>query len=87
MWGNCSFPGHRTHFLLDVSGCRPVRRGQTPDETYLGTGDAVAAELAGARKAAREEQIKANRTVECGVCAGEADSKVLLLQRPRSRMA
>jgi transposase InsO family protein len=61
--------------------------GQTPDEMYFGTGDAVAAELATARKTAREERIKANRAAECGVCAGETDSRALLLQRPRSRMS
>jgi hypothetical protein len=61
--------------------------GQTPDEMYFGAGDAVAAELATARKTAREERIKANRAAECGVCAGEIDSRALQLQRPRSRMS
>jgi hypothetical protein len=44
-------------------------RGQTPDEMYLGTGDGVPAQLAGARAAARAERIAANRTARCGVCA------------------
>jgi len=35
--------------------------GQTPNEMYFGAGDAVAAELAAARKTAREERMKANR--------------------------
>jgi transposase InsO family protein len=61
--------------------------GQTPNEMYFGTGDAVAAELATARKTAREERMKANRAAACGVCLGETDSRALLLQRPRSRMS
>jgi transposase InsO family protein len=61
--------------------------GQTPDEMYFGTGDAVAAELAAARRTAREERMKANRAAACSVCFGETDSRALLLQRPRSRMS
>ncbi len=61
--------------------------GQTPDEMYFGTGDAVAVELAIARSAAREERMKANRAVACGVCREESDPRALLLQRPRSRMS
>ncbi len=60
--------------------------GQTPDEMNFGTGGAVPAELASARKAAREERMKVNRAAACSVCFGEADSRALLLQRPRSRM-
>jgi putative transposase len=61
--------------------------GQTPDEMYFGIGDAVPAEPATARKAAREERLKTNRSVGCGVCVPDADSKALLLQRPRCRMS
>ena len=61
-------------------------QGQTPDEMYFGTGNAVPADLASARKAAREERMKANRAAACSVCFGETDSRALLLQRPRSRM-
>jgi putative transposase len=39
--------------------------GQTPDEIYFGSGDAVPAELASARMAAREERLKANRAASC----------------------
>jgi len=60
--------------------------GQTPDEMNFGTGDAVAAELASAREAAREERMKANRAAACSACFGETDSTALLLQRPRCRM-
>jgi putative transposase len=60
--------------------------GQTPDEMYFGTGSAVPADLAWARKSAREERMKANRAAACGVCFGETDSRALQLQRPRSRM-
>ncbi len=61
--------------------------GQTPDEMYFGTGGAVLAELASARKTAREERMKANRAAACSVCFGNPDSRALLLQRPRSRMS
>ncbi len=59
--------------------------GQTPDEMYFGAGGSVVPELATARKAAREERMKANRASRCGVCVGEAGSRALLLQRPRCR--
>ena len=61
--------------------------GQTPDEMYFGTGDAVAAELVIARKTAREDRIESNRAARCGLCVGETDSGALQLQRPRSRMS
>ena len=51
--------------------------GQTPDEMYFGTGGAVLAELASARKADREERMKANRAAACSVCFGETDSRAL----------
>jgi putative transposase len=60
--------------------------GQTPDEIYFGTGGTVVAELATARKAAREERMKENRAAACSACFVEADSRASLLQRPRSRM-
>ena len=53
--------------------------GQTPDEMFFGTGDAVTRELATARKAAREERMKANRAARCGMCLGETGSEALLL--------
>ena len=61
-------------------------QGQTPDEMFFGTGDTVVADLATARKTAREMRMKANRAAGCGVCIGETGSRALLLQRARSRM-
>jgi transposase InsO family protein len=52
-------------------------QGQTPDEMYFGIGDAVAVNLAIARRAAREERMKANRAARCGVCIGEGDPRAL----------
>ena len=41
-------------------------RGQTPDEMYFGTGDAVPADLASAAATARRARVEANRSlVEC----------------------
>jgi putative transposase len=43
-------------------------RGQTPDEMYFGTGDAVPAELAARAAAARQLRVEANRSAACGTC-------------------
>jgi len=48
-------------------------RGQTPDEMYFGTGDAVPADLMTRAAAARRARVKANRSAGCATCpAGEA---------------
>ncbi len=62
-------------------------QGQTPDEVFFAIGDDVASRLSEARKLAREDRMKANRTARCGVCVGETGLGALLLQRPRSRMS
>lgn len=43
-------------------------RGQTPDEMYFGTGDAVPEELAGAKVDARHKRMEVNRALACGAC-------------------
>jgi hypothetical protein len=43
-------------------------RGQTPDEMYFAQGDAIPGELDQARRAARQERLKANRALACPVC-------------------
>ena len=43
-------------------------RGQTPDEMYFGTGDAIPAELASRADAARRARLQANRSVSCETC-------------------
>jgi putative transposase len=43
-------------------------RGQTPDEMYFGTGDAVPADLMSRATAARRERVEANRSAACGTC-------------------
>ena len=43
-------------------------RGQTPDEKYFGTGDAVPADLASRAAAARRARVEANRSAVCGTC-------------------
>jgi hypothetical protein len=40
-------------------------RGQTPDEMYFGTGDAVPADLTAPAAAARRTRIEANRSALC----------------------
>lgn len=60
--------------------------GQTPNEMFFGAGHAATRELANARKAAREERMKANLAARCRMRVGEAGSEALLLQRTRSRM-
>ena len=43
-------------------------RGQTPDEMYCGTGDAVPADLTSRTAAARRARAEANRTASCETC-------------------
>jgi hypothetical protein len=43
-------------------------RGQTPDEMYFGTGDAVPADLMSRAAAARHTRMEANRTASCETC-------------------
>ncbi len=46
--------------------------GQTPNEVFFGTGDAVVAKLASDRVQAQTERMARNRSVGCGVCLGRA---------------
>jgi putative transposase len=43
-------------------------RGQTPDEMYLGTGDAIPADLTSRATAARRARVEANRSASCATC-------------------
>ena len=43
-------------------------RGQTPDEMYFGTGDAVPADLMVRAAAARRPRVKTNRSASCETC-------------------
>jgi putative transposase len=43
-------------------------RGQTPDEMYFGTGDAVPADLTSGAVAARRARAEANRSAACRTC-------------------
>jgi putative transposase len=43
-------------------------RGQTPDEMYFGTGDAVPADLTSCATAARRTRVAANRSASCERC-------------------
>ena len=42
--------------------------GQTPDEMYFGTGDAVAEDLPSRAAAARLTRVEANRSASCEIC-------------------
>ena len=43
-------------------------RGQTPDEMYFGTGDAMPADLTSRATAARRARVEANRSASCATC-------------------
>ena len=43
-------------------------RGQTPDEMYFGTGDAMLADLTSRAAAARRARVEANRSASCRTC-------------------
>jgi len=42
--------------------------GQTPDEMYFGTGDAVPADLRSRAAAARRARVDANQSASCETC-------------------
>jgi hypothetical protein len=46
----------------------PAFHGETPDEMYFGTGEAVAATLAEQRALARQQRLVANRARSCDDC-------------------
>ena len=43
-------------------------RGQTPDEMYFGTGNAIPGDLTSRAAAARRARVEANRSAACGTC-------------------
>ena len=43
-------------------------RGQTPDEMYFGTGDAMPTDLASRGAAARRARMEAKRSASCATC-------------------
>ncbi|HMF97142.1 MAG TPA: integrase core domain-containing protein [Vicinamibacterales bacterium] len=47
-------------------------RGQTPDEMYFGTGDAVSADLTSRAAAARRARVEANRSASCATTEAAA---------------
>ena len=58
-------------FYVDEHNCvlpHSAFRGQTPDEMYFGTGDAVPAHLASGAAAARRARAEANRSAVCETC-------------------
>jgi hypothetical protein len=59
-----AFYVHEHHHVLPHSAFR----GQTPDEMYFGTGDAVAAHLTARAVAARRARVAANRSASCTTC-------------------
>jgi hypothetical protein len=56
-------------------------------EAFFDIGYEVLRRLADARKTARDDRMKANRTAGCGARVGETGSRALLLRGPRSRMS
>ncbi len=49
-----------------------VFQGQTPNEMFFGTGDAVVSRLASDRVQAQAERLALNRSLGCGFCIGRA---------------
>jgi hypothetical protein len=66
---------------------RAAFNGQTPDEMYVGTGDAVVIDLVAARLGARQKRMKANRMATCGVCVERHVFGASQLQRANSRIS
>jgi hypothetical protein len=59
-----AFYVHEHHHVLPHSAFR----GQTPDEMYFGTGDAVPADVMARVAAARQARVEANRSASCQAC-------------------
>jgi transposase InsO family protein len=59
-----AFYVHEHNYVLPHSAFR----GQTPDEMYFGTGDAVPADLTARAVAARRARVAANRSASCETC-------------------
>jgi putative transposase len=59
-----SFYVHEHNHVLPHSAFR----GQTPDEMYFGTGDAVPADLRSRAAVARQARVEANRSTSCEAC-------------------
>ena len=62
--GLVTFYVHQHNHVLPHSAFR----GQTPDEMYFGTGDAVPADLASLAAVARRARVEANRSASCEMC-------------------
>jgi putative transposase len=68
---NVTTVGRLVAFYVDEHNCvlpHSAFRGQTPDEMYFGTGDAVPADLTSRAAAARRARVKANRSAACETC-------------------
>ena len=59
-----------TFYVYDHNHVLPhsAFRGQTPDEMYFGTGEAVPADLRLRAAAARRARVEANRSASCAAC-------------------
>src|SRR5262250_3079673 len=52
--------------------------GQTPDEMYFGTGDAVPEDLLSRAAAARRTRVEANRSASCEICPSAVRGRVTM---------
>jgi hypothetical protein len=59
-----TFDVHEHNHVLPHSAFR----GQTPDEMYFGTGEAVPGELTSRATDARRARLEANRSASCTTC-------------------
>lgn len=58
--------------------------GQTPDETYFGTGDHVPGELKAAHRAAQQRRLTENRAARCRLCDSTDAAPMELLSNART---
>ena len=56
-------------YVQEHNTCFPTFCGQTPDEMYFGTGDAVRVDLTSRAAAARRVRVEAYRSAACGTCS------------------
>jgi hypothetical protein len=57
---------------------KPAFHGQTRDEMYFGTGDAVPADLQSRAAAARRTRVEANRSASCEICPSAGGGRITM---------
>src|SRR5262249_53867191 len=69
------------HRLRALVHAHSAFRGQTSDDLYFGTGDAIPADLTLRAAAARRARVKTKRSVACGTCLSAEAARMIIDNR------